>query len=158
LGVSKDALTKRLILYCNSLLAFTRWESDGVSKFTIDLRSVVTSTHKRWLSDLGLSGSFAVITPCNPHGKTVDPERNDALMDDFAEALKGAGIDTLVRCAGVAPDLTHREDGYALLIDAAQALELAIEFEQVAFYWFDGAGFTIIPTEPDGKVITLPSK
>ena len=46
--------------------------------------------------------------------------------------------------------------GWALPISKAEALALACDWEQAGFYWWDGARFWIVPTDPDAGELALP--
>ena len=47
---------------------------------------------------------------------------------------------------GSAPDDTHQERGFGLLCSMDEARALAVEFDQLAFYWIDAGRVSLIDT------------
>jgi hypothetical protein len=150
-------LTDQLLAqYASTQLAFTRWEKDGVSKCTIDLRQAVGPTQVRWLRDLGLGKPFAVITACNPGGEALSEDENDELAAELKEVLEANEVDTSVSCTGCSADMTHFEPGLAIVVEEPEAADVAEQFDQLAMFWFDGERFWIVPVTAGGKPVGLP--
>jgi hypothetical protein len=125
------------------------------SDLSLDLRQPIGSSERSRLAALGLPGPFAVVTACNPLGRILDPTANQGLTRLLSarirELFPGARPAT-----GRAPDRSHAEEGWALPISRAEAERLAAEFLQNALYWYDGAGFTIVPVLAPGAPLPLP--
>lgn len=142
--------------YAESLLAFTKWDKDGVSKCTVDLSKAVGPTQARWLRELGLNRSFAVITAWNPLGVSIGEEANSAAHDSLREALSLAAIDTSVACMGCSPDMAHTEQGLAAMMDREAAMEVARTFGQLAMFWYENECFSIVPLGQNDSAVPLP--
>ncbi len=125
------------------------------SDLVIDLRGEADAGLPRRLAELGLAGPFAVVTPCNPRGRVVDPQENDRRVAAAAAVLAGRGLST-VPVDGQSPDGSHREAGWAVSVARPEALALAREWEQEGLYWWDGARFWIVSVAGDWPDIALP--
>jgi hypothetical protein len=122
---------------------------------SVDLRLEVTDAQREIIERAGLSGSFAVITPCDPLGRDLSPEENRALMKDFLHALRDDG-EYFVRVDACSPDGSHCEPSVALKTDLDRARTIAREREQMAFFWYDGKAFWIIAALVSSEPIPLP--
>jgi hypothetical protein len=107
------------------------------------------------LDRAGLSGTFAIITPCDPLGRDLPAEENAALMKNFLLALRDDGWH-FVRVDACSPDGSHCEPSIALKTDLARARVIAREREQMAFFWYDGNAFWIIGALASSEPIPLP--
>jgi hypothetical protein len=59
----------------------------------------------------------------------------------------------LVFVDGCSPDRTHHEPSIAACIPEHRAREIALQFQQDAFFWFDGNSFHLVGAgEPLGRV------
>jgi hypothetical protein len=122
----------------------------------IDLREPVPEEAVQRLGASGLGGRFAVLTAFNPRGRTGSEEQNQANAGELRRRLSPlAG--SLVPADGCSPDLLHREEGVAAELTLEEAREIACEFEQDAFFWFDGAHFRIEGTLEAGWSLPLPA-
>jgi hypothetical protein len=92
----------------------------------------------------GLGGCFAVITPCNPLGVTLEGRTNAERLTAFRAELDQLGIRS-VEADGWSPDRTHVERGNACALSLTAAMALARRWQQLALFWFDGAEFAVIP-------------
>jgi hypothetical protein len=122
---------------------------------SLDLRHPVGEAERKELRRLGLSGTFAVVTACNPLGQILEPAANRRLEAQFAAVVypqwPGA------RSAdGLSPDGGHREAGWALPGPLEPARALAARFFQRALFWYDGDHFHLVPVLAHGPVLSLP--
>lgn len=124
-------------------------------RLAIDLQEPVDEAMRHRLAGIGLPGTFAVITPCNPQGRGLSPEDNARRVAAAAALLAEQGLPA-VPAVGQSPDGAHREEGWALAITRSAALVLAREWEQQGLYWWDGARFWIVSTHGDFADIQLP--
>jgi hypothetical protein len=122
----------------------------------IDLREPFPEVAAQRLRALGLGGRFAVLTAFNPRGRTVPAEQNRRRAVELRRRLSSL-VGTLVPADGCSPDLLHREEGVAAALTEEQAREIACEFEQDAFFWFDGARFRIEGALEAGWSVPLPA-
>jgi hypothetical protein len=137
--------------YGNTIIRFAE------AGLSLDLRHPVGEAERKELRRLGLSGTFAVVTACNPLGQLLEPDSNRRLAAQFAAVVDrdwpGAhGAD------GVSPDGRHCEPGRALPGPLEPARALAARFFQRALFWYDGDRFHIVPVLARGPVLSLPSR
>lgn len=144
--------------YAKTLLAFTKWDKDGVSKCTVDVSQIVGPTQARWLRELGLGRSFAVITAWNPEGVVTSDSVNDAAHEALRDTLKLAAVNTSVACMGCSPDMSHSEPGLAVMVERDAAIELGRRFRQLAIFWYESEQFTIVPLKADCAAVPLPMR
>jgi hypothetical protein len=96
------------------------------------------------LMSLGLGDRFAVITPCNPLGVTLEGRSNAERLTAFRAELDQLGIRS-VEADGWSPNRTHVERGNACALDLPAALMLARKWQQLALFWFDGQRILLVP-------------
>ncbi|MBA3969681.1 MAG: DUF3293 domain-containing protein [Gemmatimonadetes bacterium] len=136
----------KLRTYASTILEFV-----GRVQGEVDLRRPMGLRERGLLSQLELDSPFAVLTGYNPHGENEHPrnqERQDGLRDTLAEEAK-----RFVLVDGCSPDRLHREPSIAACIPEHRAWEIALQFEQDAFFWFDGNSFHLVGAgEPLGRV------
>lgn len=136
----------KLITYANTVLEFGK-RSDWV----VDLRSPLGQCERKLLSELGLNSPFAVLTAYNPYGENKHP-RNQERQDGLRKMLEEEA-ERLVLVDGCSPDRTHHEPSIAACIPEHRAWEIALRFQQDAFFWFDGGNFYLVGAgEPLGRV------
>jgi uncharacterized protein DUF3293 len=111
----------------------------GESEMVIDLREPVPPATRNALVAMGLGEPFSVLTSYNPRGETIDAGENDRRFKELRAELDSAGIEYLVMDA-CSPDRSHCECSVALKGDRGRAIEIAKRWEQVAIFWYDGAG------------------
>lgn len=135
-------------VYSNTVLAF-----DADPTRVVDLRREVRPRERAFLARLGLDRSFAVLTGHNPRGRVAagNDERQEVL-----ESLLRREADPVVRVDGCSPDLRHREASLAAPISEARAREIAGEFEQDAFFWYDGERFYLVGAGEEDERFILP--
>lgn len=121
----------------------------------VDLREPMGSETVAALESVGLSGPFAVLTAHDPRGRDEDADVNKRRAERLDARLLALGADFL-HVDACSPDGSHREASVAALIEREQATSLAREFEQVAFFWFDGEKFWIIGALAAGDPVMLP--
>lgn len=136
--------------YGNTIIRFA---GAGLS---LDLRHPVGEAERKELRRLGLSGTFSVVTACNPLGQLLEPASNRRLAAQLAAVVVGRWPGAL-EAEGVSPDGSHREPGWALPGPLEPARELAARFFQRAVFWYDGH-FHIVPVLAGGPVLSLPSR
>jgi len=137
--------------YGNTIIRFA---DAGLS---LDLRHSVGEAERKELRRLGLSGTFSVVTACNPLGQILEPASNRRLAAQLA-AVVGTHWPGAHRADGVSPDGGHREAGWALPGPLEPARELAARFFQRALFWYDGDHFHIVPVLAPGLVLSLPGR
>jgi hypothetical protein len=143
---------EKLASYASTVLQFP--EADP--PLEIDLREPVPEVAAQRLRALGLGGRFAVLTAFDPRGRTVPAEQNRRRAVELRRRLSSL-VGTLVLADGCSPDLLHREEGVAAELTLEEAREIACEFEQDAFFWFDGARFRIEGALEAGWSVPLPA-
>src|SRR2546426_553822 len=74
----------------------------------IDLRSAVTVREKQTFADIGLNGTFAVVTAFDPLGHDLPAEEN-ALRARALETRLSAARDVFVRVDACSPNRSHCE-------------------------------------------------
>ena len=124
-------------------------------KVTIDLRAVPGAGELSALRGIGFDGPFVVMTAFDPRGKNLSREENDALSAQLEARLRemGFGFTKVDACS---PDGGHCECSVAVKMPRDDAVKLAIEFEQVAIFWFDGEMFWIIGAWVEADPMMLP--
>lgn len=107
------------------------------------------------LAGIALTGPFVVITPFNPRGAMVDAVENERRWERSRQQLQERRISSWEAHGGSA-DGCHLERGHALRITRELGRELAVEWEQSAFFWFDGeAAFWLLGALVDVPPIRL---
>ena len=124
---------------------------------SVDLRRPVGERERAELRRLGLTGTFSVITACNPLGQVLEPSANRRLTAQL-EAVVARVWAGALRADGIAPDRSHGEAGWALPGPIEPARELAARFFQRALFWYDGDRFHIVPVLAAGPILSLPSQ
>lgn len=117
----------------------------------IDLRVPVPPATKKALAAIGLDEPFAILTSFNPRGVVLGAEENSLRLAELEAGLRSSGIEYLVMDA-CSPDKSHCECSVAIKIERQRALDIAIRWEQIAIFWWDGERFWIFgaisPIEP----------
>lgn len=120
----------------------------------IDLRRPIGGAERARLRALGLNRPFAVMTAENPWGENAEDKPTDAAEEAaeqrnadrrrrLEQELRDAGV-LFVWCDGVAPDGDYREHGVAALLSRERAVRMAIDYKQLAIFWFDGRDFVLV--------------
>ena len=137
-------------LYPNTILAF-----NSANHFEIDLRETVASKKRKYLRAANLDQPFAVITACNPCGHSHSDLDNVRFANQLEAQVQQSGLH-LVHVDGVSPDRTHRESGIAVKISRQDATTLAKQYNQSAFFLFDGEAFWVVPALVESAAVRLP--
>jgi hypothetical protein len=126
-------------------------------RVSIDLRRIVAEVEKNALARVGLDGSFAVMTAFDPGGTDLPPEENAERARRLEKRLRemGHGFVLVDACS---PDGEHCERSVAVRMAKSDAIALAVEFQQVAIFWFDGERFWIVGAMRQAEVVSLPRK
>ncbi|MDF2179114.1 DUF3293 domain-containing protein [Aliiglaciecola sp. CAU 1673] len=96
------------------------------------------------------SSQFAIITACNPAGEVLVEKRNSALHNTFEKRLQGLEL-PYVEMTGASLDLRHQEPGFAISCRFDQAMQLAVEYHQNAFYWVEDDQLWLMPCLAAGR-------
>lgn len=106
----------------------------------IDLRQPLSGGSRRFLTELGLGATFAVITASNPNGRRAPAWRNQWRRLRIRARLASTNW-YFIPADGESPDSSHREHGFAIVMSRSEAAALARSYGQLALYWFDGDAF-----------------
>ncbi len=121
----------------------------------IDLRSAISGQHRAALEPLGLAGVFAVITAFDPLGHDLRAEENAVRAAALESRLSSQG-EHFVSVDACSPDGSHCEASVAWKTSLSAATALAVELEQMAFFWHDGNIFWIVGALAASDPIALP--
>jgi len=121
----------------------------------IDLRRPLTTTARRALADSGLGGPFAVVTACNPLGRSLESASNLRLAAVLTALVRDRHPPPR-RVDGRSPDGRHIEPGWALSLPLEAAKAIAARFFQNALFWYDGERFHLVPVLAAGQRVALP--
>ena len=91
----------------------------------------------------GWPKTFAIVTACNPDGKTAEDTENESATRELSGALVQLALPHRSMTGG-SPDGKHQEPGYLVECDLSTALELGVRFQQEAIFWIE-----------DGQVSTV---
>lgn len=108
------------------------------------------------LSDV--PGEFWVITACDPNGLPLDPAKNEERTAALAEELVSSGFPHFsVTGYDPRPGECHREPGYGICCEEAEALRIARRWEQIAVYHIkDGMVFLVFCSERQERFLLPP--
>ncbi len=130
-----------------------RFPEAGLS---VDLRLPVSPEAVRSLAGLGLPGRFAVVTACEPLGRSLEESSNSRLTAVLTalvlERYPGARL-----AHGTSPDGSHMERGWAIPAPLEEIKDLAARFFQNAVFWFDAGSFYIVPVLAALPPLPLPA-
>lgn len=124
--------------------------------FRIDLRRPLSPDDLRALAGLGLGRPFAVVTACDPYGRSLEDAANGRLTAVLT-ALVLERYSEARLAHGASPDGTHQERGWAIPAPIDEVRSLAARFFQNGVFWFDGNGFSIVPVLAPVPPLPLPS-
>ena len=124
-------------------------------KLEIDLRQPLSESALSGLKQIGLANPFAVLTAFDPRGADLSPEENEKRRRGLNDRLKRSGYG-FVEVDACSPDRAHCERSVAVLMPQREAIDLAIELEQVAIFWFDGERFWILGAYVEADPLMLP--
>jgi hypothetical protein len=121
----------------------------------VDLRVAVEAPIKEGLRAMGLDRPFGVLTAYNPRGVDTGQGENDRRMKELEAELESAG-DTFIRLDACSPDKSHCECSVALVAQRQRVIDIAVRWEQIAIFWWDGSHFWIYGGISDATPIQLP--
>jgi hypothetical protein len=128
----------------------------GEQAVSIDLRKAPVPAAVERLHQRGLPDSFAVLTACDPRGRTATETENRQRTAELKGRLRETG-QLWAPADGVSPDGQHREAGIAVALSQEDARRLACDFEQSAFFWYDGAAFWLVGALVQASPVRLPA-
>lgn len=108
------------------------------------------------LPSLGLDAPFAVVTAFHPYPRRLDAAENLLRHERLRQVIAQLDVHA-TPCAGSSLDGSHREEGFAIVCTQDEAKALASQFDQAAFYWWDGASLWIEPTHAESRSERLDS-
>lgn len=123
----------------------------GETEIFVDLRESVPPATRAAFKQIGLGGTFSILTAFNPRGIDLPAEANDRRMAELESELRSSG-DEFVRVDACSPDRSHCECSVALKGEMGRALDIARRREQVAIFWWDGSTFWIQGAITDGHL------
>lgn len=112
--------------------------------------------HARFRAELphgGLPESFAVITACNPEGRTIPPAENESQTREFQAQLVERGLGHFP-VTGFDARSPHEEPGFGVLCDLETAYAFGEQWHQEAIFWIHRGQVSLInfeaqkPSEP----------
>jgi hypothetical protein len=101
------------------------------------------------------NGPFAVLTGSDPFGRTASDAENESSQRSLEGALHAVSRNVM-RVCGESLDGSHSEDGFGCEVTLDQAAQIAREFRQSAFFWYDGVEFSLVESEGATPVFRLP--
>lgn len=91
-----------------------------------------------------LDTHFAIITAHNPRGVAQSNALNIRLNQQLIARLQAEGL-AYQAMDGASMDLRYQEPGFAIYCDLPQAIGLATEYQQNAFYWVKQGQLWLMP-------------
>jgi NTP pyrophosphatase (non-canonical NTP hydrolase) len=147
-GVTSDP---RWSVYPDTILEF----ENGSEALTVDLRRPLSEWDREALSAWQLPTPFGVITAANPIGRELSHAANQSRNEALRALLESLGVRHLAS-EGLSPDGSRREAGFAIHASREMLHRLANEFEQSAYFWFDGHAFWLVDATDDSHELRLP--
>jgi uncharacterized protein DUF3293 len=145
-----DAQDRDWPLYPETILSF------AVSpRIEIDLRQTLSIDTLDKLRKSGFSEPFAILTAYDPRGQDLSAKQNEERKRVLDRKLAAEGY-RFVHVDCCSPDRSHCEASVAVTMPREAAIELAIELEQVAIFWFDGERFWILGAIVETDPMMLP--
>lgn len=94
----------------------------------------------------GLPGRFGIVTAYNPESRVSAAEVNERADSELKGALVAASLPHF-RVTSGAPDGSHREPGYGIVVDSPEAVRaFSRSFFQEAFFWVEDGTVYLINT------------
>ena len=121
----------------------------------IDLRVELPPAVREGLAASGLDREFAVLTAFNPKGVDQPDSFNRPRMTELEAELSSSG-DSFVRVDACSPDRSHCECSVALMTSFDRAIDIAVRWQQIAIFWYDGSSFWIYGAIESIEPIKLP--
>jgi hypothetical protein len=136
--------------YPSTVLTFA-----GEREICVDLRLPLSEHQLGELAEAGPGSPFAVITAHDPRGLDLDEAENERRAARLKESVRSLGA-IFIQVNACSPDGEHCEPGVAVKLSLTAAGQLAREYGQVAFFWFDGERFWIAGGVAEMEPIALP--
>ena len=121
----------------------------------VDLRKIPADAEIAALQSAGFDQPFAVMTAFDPRGENLSKADNEKRKQNLESRLRSSGY-KFAEVDACSPDRSHCECSVAVVMPQEKALDLAREFEQVAFFWFDGRRFWILGALVETDPLMLP--
>lgn len=96
-------------------------------------------------------GAFAVLTANNPSGEVAGHEENCDANCRLESALIKRGVE-MIPITGSSPNDEHQEPGFGVRCSLLEAEYLAIQFNQLAFYWVDNGHVFLIDAKRSHRI------
>jgi hypothetical protein len=136
--------------YAETILSFT-----GDQPFEIDLRENLPPSARSQFQERGLQDTFAILTAHDPYGRDLSSEENKALQARLETELGRDGVH-FVRVDACSVDRQHCECSVAIPVDQKRAIAIAVRYEQMAIFWYDGEAIWLIGAMVESDPIRLP--
>lgn len=128
---------------------------DPRTPIRVDLRRPLDQSDLDALLALPIGIPFGVVTAADPVGRQLSDADNRVRYEALRERIEFSGL-CHIRADGVSPDGSHREEGSAIHASREEVCRLAREFEQSAFFWFDGDALWLVDANDDSHEVRLP--
>ena len=142
--------------YPETILEFFREPDDAEPAVCVDLRAPVSDEARARLAELGLDGTFGVVTAAAPRGEPQLDDFDRARQAELDEVARAAGGPATLRVDGVSPDGAHRERSVAVRLPKAEVVALGRQWQQSAVFWFDGERFALLGALVETEDVPLP--
>ena len=142
--------------YPETILEFFREPDDAEPAVRVDLRAPVSREARARLAELGLDGTFGVVTAAAPRGEPQLDDFDRARQAELDEVARAAGGPATLRVDGVSPDGAHRERSVAVRLPKAGVVALGRQWQQSAVFWYDEAAFWLLGALVDAAPERLP--
>ncbi len=136
--------------YAETVLIF-----EGEDRFEIDLREVLSEAVRTHFRNRGFPQTFAILTAHDPFGRDSTPEENRVRQAKLESELRARDIH-FVRVDACSTDREHCECSLAIDVDQEVAVQIAVEYEQIAIFWFDGTEMWLVGGIVKSDPIRLP--
>ena len=136
--------------YAETILSF-----GGRPPFEVDLRENLTASARAGFRNRGFRRTFAVLTAHDPQGRDLSPDENKTRQERLEKELREDGVHC-VRVDACSIDRKHCECSVAIDVEQERALEIAVKYDQMAIFWFDGDAMWILGAVVSSDPIRLP--
>lgn len=136
--------------YAETVLLF-----GGADSMEVDLREPLTGDAREYFRNRGFRQNFAILTAHDPCGRDLSADENQERQARLESELARDGIH-FVRVDACSTDREHCECSLAIDIAQDRAVAIAIEYEQMAIFWYDGDSVWLIGGIVKSDPIRLP--
>ena len=95
--------------------------------------------------------TFAIVTACNPMGRSQSAAKNLECMRDLAHAIAELGFESM-RVNGIDPNGGHVEESFAVHCGSEVAQQLCQRYEQLAYYMVSAGELTLHSTNSNSNI------